>query len=332
LWDLVWANVLTRAAAHQDWSQVFPWLAPTPTSEKGQVFTEEMAHPLHAFFGMPRRLRLRFDGAGHVTGYGTKPWGINYTGWSHPLSPYYKSPQGAWLPLHARSGPPSWRDWPSLWALSPDEKAKRAGTVESFVATRRRHLPEESTHQTVLAAFGYDMDNMKALRWVSFVAPWLPGLDADNGAEHARMMSALIKGGEEGASALRLAVRVAHYGVRDREGRYSVPDTVKRDGGIDPTPEFWAVTEAAFREAVQGFADRAGDEDHATRLTFLAALKREARDLFTEYTDEESLAEGDPERTLQALALLHAAFTPWGKVATALGVGIAKPKDKKVRA
>jgi CRISPR system Cascade subunit CasA len=79
----------------------FPWLAPTRTSEKaGNVVTPENAHPLQAYWGMPRRIELDFtnteEGICDLCGekhesllrqMRGKNYGVQYDGWRHPFSP-----------------------------------------------------------------------------------------------------------------------------------------------------------------------------------------------------------------------------------------------------
>ena len=79
--------------------KALPWMAPTLTSEKSRTVSLADAHPLQAYFGMPRRIRLAFssepgicsmtDEEGPlVTGFIQKPYGTNYGMWQHPLTPY----------------------------------------------------------------------------------------------------------------------------------------------------------------------------------------------------------------------------------------------------
>uniref|UniRef100_UPI0025DEE20B type I-E CRISPR-associated protein Cse1/CasA n=1 Tax=Psychrobacter sp. TaxID=56811 RepID=UPI0025DEE20B len=64
LWQKLWWNVINRS----DWDypdpdfsngSVFPWLAPTRISDKtGEPIYYDQVHPLHVYWGMPRRMRL----------------------------------------------------------------------------------------------------------------------------------------------------------------------------------------------------------------------------------------------------------------------------------
>lgn len=181
LWHGVWLNVLDR----DGWSlvpglqgeadlsaTVFPWLAPTRTSDAAGVeTTPEDAHSLQHYWAMPRRvlldwgsgeadLRCPLSGdATSVLHYRSKPWGVNYEGpWQHPLSPHYRTKDGAALPFHPQPGGFEYRRWAD-WAQPPigDEPAALCAQVVS------NHLqsPVRSQIPVRLWASGYDMDNMK---------------------------------------------------------------------------------------------------------------------------------------------------------------------------
>src|SRR5690625_567290 len=108
LWALVWANVpYGRPATPDD----LPWMRKTRTSEKAQQVLPEQSHPGEAFFGMPRRLRL-VEEDGLIIGVMQRPYGTNYAGWDHPLTPYYRPKlTDDWLPRRPRAGLFGYRNW-----------------------------------------------------------------------------------------------------------------------------------------------------------------------------------------------------------------------------
>jgi CRISPR system Cascade subunit CasA len=59
LWHMLWANVPQGKPAGAN-ELVFPWLAPTRTADRFPSTTPVDVHPLQAFWGMPRRIRLEF--------------------------------------------------------------------------------------------------------------------------------------------------------------------------------------------------------------------------------------------------------------------------------
>ncbi|WP_349508915.1 type I-E CRISPR-associated protein Cse1/CasA [Agrobacterium vitis] len=131
LWRVLLAN-LPHSVSGSDYledlelSRALPWLAPTLTSEGKPPLeisqTDPRTHPLQAFFGMPRRIRLVVGGEGIcpltgevgplVTGFLQKPWGVNYGAWRHPLTPYRQAKETE-LPytVKPKSSRFGYRDW-----------------------------------------------------------------------------------------------------------------------------------------------------------------------------------------------------------------------------
>lgn len=153
LWSLVWANV---PLGHSQGSDALPWMQPTRRSEGGITVNEPDDRNLAlAFFGMPRRLRLLFEGD-EVTGVLQKPYGANYAGWRHPLTPYYCVKAGEeWLPQHPRAGAFGYRNWLGVNAVSQGDTRRQAETLTGY---RDRVGPKPGA--TVIVS-GWAMDNMK---------------------------------------------------------------------------------------------------------------------------------------------------------------------------
>ncbi len=148
LWGRLWPNVETVESIKDRWPRpslppddpaaMFPWLAPTRTSNPkagGQATTPADTHPLQVYWGMPRRIRLAFEKSQGrrcaltgvedevvVAAYRTRNYGVNYSeGFEHPLTPYYAQKAGSErLPVHPRPGGLSYRHWPGLVAPSAD--------------------------------------------------------------------------------------------------------------------------------------------------------------------------------------------------------------------
>ncbi len=155
LWPLVWANTPYGKAADMN---ELPWMNPTPTSEKkGSERWPRHGHPVEAFFGMPRRLQL-VERDGLIAGVIQRPLGINYAGWVHPLTPYYRVKEGAeLLPRHPRAGRFGYRNW--LGVVADDgigTTTQRAETVQNW-HERTMGAPAD------LVVAGWAMDNMKPL-------------------------------------------------------------------------------------------------------------------------------------------------------------------------
>jgi CRISPR system Cascade subunit CasA len=94
------------------------------------VVTPENAHPLQAYWGMPRRIELDFThtdagicdlcGEEHeslLRQMRVKNYGVQYDGWRHPFSPYrqaLKDSSSPWLALKGQPGGISYKDWLGL--------------------------------------------------------------------------------------------------------------------------------------------------------------------------------------------------------------------------
>ena len=222
LWHLVWANT-PRASQPRpaDLSRVFPWLAPTRTSE--HLTTPAEAHPLQAFWGMPRRIRLEFSDNAEdlpcdltgvidpviVTGWRQRPNGVKYAAWEHPLSPAYKdNKSGAWLPVHAQPGGIGYRHWVAI-AVGDEAGTRRPARAISDWRARSVNVLTSGTSSRLFAA-GYDTDNMKARAFLESEIP-LPGTDPEVFQAVAIGARWLVEAAGVVASALRSAVRQALF-------------------------------------------------------------------------------------------------------------------------
>ncbi|MFZ1479723.1 MAG: type I-E CRISPR-associated protein Cse1/CasA [Paracoccaceae bacterium] len=190
LWSLIWANVPGGAPATPD---VLPWMRATRGSAQGQEVFPQDAHPAEALFGMPRRLRL-VGGDEGIRGVVQRPYGTDYAGWEHPLTPHYRQKPGAeLLPRHPRAGWFGYRNWlgVSVRRGSEDDTVRRARMVDLW-GQRSRDWAE------ILVA-GWAMDNMKPRDFVFSRAPVLnlPGdvaAQLEGMVEAADKISAVLRG------------------------------------------------------------------------------------------------------------------------------------------
>ena len=201
LWHLLWANVPVSKIPESDkLPSVFPWLSPTRTSETNRPTAPADSHELQAFWGMPRRIRLKFaqnttsapcDLSGVndsivLCGWRQRKHGIKYNMWAHPLSPYYrqkpKTPlDPEWLPVHGQPGGIGYRHWVGLLfddvADAPTRRAAQA--VVTFRARRLFQVADngELVRWGLLAA-GYDIYNSMKVR--DFVESEMPIIEPGN--------------------------------------------------------------------------------------------------------------------------------------------------------
>lgn len=246
LWPLVWANV--------------PYGAPRQTRlSEGKGDTETyppQAHPVEAFFGMPRRLRLtEEDGA--ITGVVQKPWGTNYAGWVHPLSPYYRQKEGSeLLPVHPKPGGFGYRNWLGIVAQERDDKdlKRRAGTVEDWQARSRGRRGRPAS----LIVAGWALKNMNPR---SFLYSAQPLIDLPEGRDW--LVPEMIAVADKMGQVLRRALGSV---LSEGEAREAVRE------------EFFARTEPDF---IARIGDLAGDRvPGGLAESYIADLRRVALDLF----------------------------------------------------
>lgn len=194
LWPLIWANV---PLGHPQGSEALPWMRPTRRSDGNTVVHQPQDDNwAEAFFGMPRRLRLIFEG-GQVTGVVQKPYGTNYEGWEHPLTPHYRAKAGSEiLPIHPRAGAFGYRNWLGVTAAAPNTDMRRQAQVVAQWPER----PSDPAGASVIVA-GWAMDNMKPRDFTLSRQPLL----AD--ATHLGRLHGMIAAAEIAGTALRLQLK-----------------------------------------------------------------------------------------------------------------------------
>jgi CRISPR system Cascade subunit CasA len=337
LWRKLWANVATVA----EWrelpgsrlttpSDIFPWMAPTRTSSgSGSAVTPADAHPAQAYFGMPRRIRLEFAGPGRcdltgidceqtVTSFRMRNYGIQYSGWKHPLSPYYRRKDTeSWLPVHGQPGGLSWRDWIGLTLVQPAGSTRApARAVSRFV---QQLAPHVRIAEVRLHAFGYDMDNMKARGWIASERPLFAVTDPhdrDVLADTARRLSAAT---DLAAAELTSAGKNALFNrAEDVRGDFS---QYRR--------RVWNETESAFFAALHRLISQrlAAEDVELIARDFLAALNTVVLGTFDDWCPIVGLAGERLPRLVRArftlVNALRGTSTSGAKLFEALGLPAA---------
>ncbi len=263
LWHTLWLNVMPRRTFESvipgnreltGPQAIYPWLAPTRTSENGEVTTPEDMSPYHVFWGMPRRIQLRAPSTGDgrcsicqrqadlFETFRIRHGGMNYEGaWIHPLTPYSFDEQGAPAPLHMPRGGLGYRRWPALATGQQERKVLRE-PARALLASLR--AARGATRKLRIFAFGYDVDNAKIRGWYEHRAPAY--VMASDTADHFReLASGMVRAADEVAGNLRSALREAWK--------------------IEKSPEFavasfWADTEARFFSRLDRLLENLGDE------------------------------------------------------------------------
>lgn len=309
LWDLIWANVPDGKPAGAD---VLPWMQPTRTSEaKGSEVYPRMAHPAEAFFGMPRRLRLMGQGSG-ITGVVQRPYGVNYAGWEHPLTPHYRQKAGAeLLPLHPRAGAFGYRNWLGVVmeaATDENDTRRRARTIATYEA----RVPVRDRQEVSLIVAGWAMDNMKPRDFILSRQPLVP-LESAAGY----LLVGMIETAEVFGNALRGALKPV-------AGEGSALDALREAFFID--------TQAGFDTGVAALVR--GRTPAEVAEAWLKAMERQALAIF----DREALPGLDRRRPEAIGAIigsreaLRFAFAGWTKTGReALGRLGLTPRARKAK-
>lgn len=217
LWPLIWANVPDGAPGT---AEALPWMRPTRTSEKGEQVFPGQVHPVEAFFGMPRRLRLVGDG--RITGVIQRPYGTNYAGWDHPLTPYFRLRlDSEWLPKHPRAGVFGYRHWLGVVVAKDHDTglARRAETLRAW-------FERSGDRPARVIVAGWAMENMKPREFILSTPPLRP-----LSPEAEAALEGMIGAAEQFSLALRAALAPV---LAEGEAREAVRE------------EFYARTQAAF--------------------------------------------------------------------------------------
>ena len=334
LWHLLWANVPLGAPPDAaDLPRVFPWLRPTVPSGTDRPITPDVAHPLQAWWGMPRRIRLDFQPSEparpcgltgvtdtvQVLSWRQRPQGANYSGWGdmHPLTPRYRiKPTTEILPVHPQPGGIGYRHWVGLVVSDATDAALRwpAPCVSTWRGGRAQDaLDGRSTGGAVrLLAAGYDMDNMKARGFVESEMPLPTIADAGTRQKVDTLARALVRSADLVAGLLRRTVR---------EALFSAGASVKLDWELLSAvrEQLWNGTEAAFHEALAREAARTQEDGDPEPALWLARLRALSLDLFVSAAplaaDGGGLAKSDEAllRHLRAKRSLGLALSGYGR-------------------
>jgi CRISPR system Cascade subunit CasA len=337
LWQKLWLNVpnCTWKDPQPVLPLVFPWLAPTITSDgkPPRQVSLASAHDLQAFWGMPRRLRLNFEenagslpcpltgltGSHAATGFRTRPYGVMYTEFPHALSPYYRknAKDTSWLAVHPQPGGIAYRDWPKLVSL-PTPTTKPASCVATALSDRVPYLRERDDRQWGVTATGYDMDNMKARGFVETPLPVFllkpeRRQDPANLVASSEMIAGLT------ASSVRRALEGDHG-----DAKSTLYESLRE--------RFYAETESHFYAMLA----RVEGGEAFDGMSWLKHLRNVALRLFDETVPIETLPHKLIDRGVNARASLTSVLAGFGKTGDALyatlGLPLPKPTPKAGKA
>lgn len=323
LWQKLWLNVINREEwdyAEPDFNDadVFPWLAPTKTSDKkGTEIYHTDIHPLQILWAMPRRIRLQpleesamcaisgAESAVVVRQYKTQNYGINYAGdWSHPFTPYKwnpKKPDEDRLSIKGQPGGITYKIWDALTLTEDSESIgqQSAGVVKHFYQLTRM-LEWDNITTPRLWAFGYDMDNMKARGWYSTSLP-IFSLPVDHQSALLSEVKRLQNIASDALWQTRTQIKTAWF---ERPG-----DAKGDTSFIDVA--FWQRTETAFFNAVHALVVNAVDDDSHLNPEQATLWLRNLHSVCVDLFDEYALSDIGSERSIVKRMKARRMLTGW---------------------
>ncbi|HDG96799.1 MAG TPA: type I-E CRISPR-associated protein Cse1/CasA [Deltaproteobacteria bacterium] len=311
-WNKIWLNILTvdeLAFLKCDLSlknkaAIFPWLAPTRTSENhgGSDTYPEHVHPYQMYWAMPRRIRLICSSkSGHcdlsgeyceklVCTFRTKNYGINYSGsWHHPLTPYTDDPQKGSIPLKPQPGGICYRHWLCIALQDSINHRQPARVVEVYLNSRFELI--EGDYQPRVWCFGYDMDNMKARCWYESTMPIFP-VPQHKRDDIQEYVTEMIDAASGVLYNLKSSLKVAWFSrTKDAKGDFSFIDT-----------EFWNRTETDFyRLLAILIRDPSNEENiHDIFKRWHSILRNQAESLFDQLFLSSEYGDGNIKRVVKA--------------------------------
>jgi CRISPR system Cascade subunit CasA len=305
LWHRIWSNVVSRRMFSElvpgndglsAPGKIYPWLAPTRTSEDGESTTPLDMSPFHVFWGMPRRIGLGGPsgkpGVCDLCGvtdllfakFSLRHGGMNHEGaWVHPLTPYGFDEAGQPMPFHMPRGGLGYRNWAALVIGRAEKKVRRepAGVVRAALRDRRR-----VGNRGRVAAFGYDVDNAKIRGWYEYALP-VYQVDSDHIEALREAVSDIIGAADMVKDNLRSAIKEA-WGIR------KAPDFA--------ASAFFQETEPAFHDLLDRLVAALGNDDRITNLFrgWHAVLCDASEKLFETWAEAGDFGQVDPGRIARA--------------------------------
>jgi CRISPR system Cascade subunit CasA len=268
---------------------------------------------------MPRRIRLDFTpaegeicdltgavGSNLAQTYRTRPHGTNYSeGFEHPLSPHYRDKKSqALFPVHPQPGGIGYRHWLGFVAADQDTDRRPAQCIRHFRDLRAYDLDDQVFH---VAAFGYDMDNMKARAWIESAMPVAMTGDASARARLDDTARRFVQAARDVSNALTQRVKQAQF---------KEPAAIRGDLSLIQK-RFWQATDADFFELSAEAAERA-DEDALPELRagWLDVMRNAALEIFDTTVPSLGFEQGAMERIVTArfgLVMTLAGRNPAGR-------------------
>ena len=358
IWSRIWPNVETveqvkdrGSEYHEQFgqnernlSQIFPWMGQTKESKNNLSTHPSDIHPLHVYWGMPRRIRLEFTNRNESTpcailgdvvdksrveSYRTLNYGFNYEYCPHPLTPYYeKKTKGVplKLPQHPQIGGITYRQWPGMVFDDKDQ-----GSTVAFAIHRAKQRADSVGlfgSEMRVAAFGFDMENMKSRSWIQSEMPLLVS-SSETSENLSDFVNLVVTAAEKASLLLTNGIKRALY-----------PSVSAPSGTFGHVKErFFRESEAsfyeAFSEAAIALENKEGEirmRTETVRVDWAIAMRDAALRLYDEYVllDENNFKSIEPRvRERFSLSLTLAGRGKAGKTFySALDIPPPEPRSK----
>lgn len=350
LWQIVWSNVICSddgIPRKEDLSRIFPWLAPTLTSEKGTSELHQKdpkAHMLQAYFGMPRRIKVQFeentarrpcDLTGQIddvitTAYATKAYGVNYGHWQHPLTPYQEVSENELSPRKAKPNSLTYPNWAAISLKTSSGKGGQknnhiARTVNQF-RRLRRNIPRTPDNQALpkdkLLVAGWAMSNMTPLDYILSEEPLHLHPNGEAQQELDNFADRLVEAGDTACRFLIGAVQAALKSGGNKPGsETTLIETIRSS--------FFSATNTPFHEGL-GNALNIDPTEMAAREPIAArwreVLEAAALSLFDSYVNQDFR---DPERARPVVKARSSLKRNLKSKKFKTALGLTEPKRKE---
>ncbi len=343
LWQTVWANVINQE--HRDCdggpatagdSRRFPWMGPLRAGRTERPRTPQDAHPDQAFWAMPRRILLNFESAlpgtcdlcgaeddHRIIRFRTKPNGVKYAGWVHPLSPYYRKDKSSTdlLPLHLQPDGITYQNWLGAVINDKEKGTKISQNVALFPSRtppgKARQIYSGHGGRPRLWLFGYDMVDKTPRCYYQGTMPIITAGE-EYAASFEDLAAGMVRAAGEAANNVRWCVKVALF---------DKPSDVKGDLSVI-TARFYQATEEAFYRGLEDAASALsnGGETSGIRRQWLETLNDTGKQLFDEYSQIDFIDAIDARRAVNARRLLT---NPFSKANRAIRGHLGIPDEKK---
>ena len=343
LWRKIFANVVPcdKRLRIDELPKALPWMAPTLTSEKSRTVSLADAHPLQAYFGMPRRIRLVFSSEPDtcsmtgrkeplVTGFIQKPYGTNYGLWQHPLTPYRRQREaGEPYSAKPKSGRFGYRDWVAATVGSKDGKLAEQPTNIKLAKNNRSHALSQNKQATDarVRVGGWAMNNMEAIAYLFAEEPLHLAKTHDQQQALDDLARHFSEAADQAVSQLLAALKKALFsGQKNTSNDKGILDQARAD--------FFDATEDQFHRLLDNLLQEMPEDGRLTDPTasarhWLGIMRRVALATFDRLAPV-PLQDAEKAKTIvNAYGILNATFAGWTKQSKSLYDKLKLPLPEK---